>query len=273
MSNQHHHHSGTDHPTPSPGPGQPTPSAHQPADHPTNPSSAPHPTTEHSSDSSTALEKEFELERLILFTDAVFAIAITLLIIDIKWPDDRQGLKGAELLHLFEPTIFGIVAFATSFLYIGRAWSVHLRLFRLVKRYDQGLINRNLFFLFFIVLFPFINAGLTEHQAVAFVIPVFLYQANLAFVSIAHYRLCRYIIMEKPSLLVEGRKMEKKFVYDRGRYTMFITGATPIIAVGLWLLFPTHPIYILYSFVFLFLAMRFARRRLKTLHPSDTDNE
>jgi uncharacterized membrane protein len=218
--------------------------------------------------SKVTLEKEFELERMILFTDAVFAIAITLLIIDIKWPD-RQEQKNEQLLHLYAPTIVGFVAFATSFLYIARSWSVHLRLFRLVRKYDQGLINRNLFFLFFIVVFPFANAGLTEHNAEVFVLPVVIYLANLGFLGIAHYRLCRYIIMEKPSLSVEGQKEEKQFMYARSRYTMFITAATPVIAIGLWLLFPGHPIYMAYSFVFLFVGLRISKHRLKTLRLKD----
>ena len=248
MSNQHQHHHDPDHTNPA---------KRHPAEHPV----ATPPDI-------TQIEKEFELERLVLFTDAVFAIAITLLIIDIKWPEHRQDHAGIDLFQFYAPTIFGFLAFATSFLYIGRSWSVHLRLFRLVKKYDQGLINRNLFFLFFIVMFPFANAGLTEHNADAFILPVILYLANLAFLGVAHYRLCRYIIVEKPSLSVEGQKEEKHFVYVRSRYTMFITGATPLIAVGLWLLFPAHPVYMLYSFAFLFVGLRFVKRRLKTLLPS-----
>jgi len=253
----------------------PAPPEHSATHSTTSEHTATHPTPpEHAASSpEITLEKEFELERMILFTDAVFAIAITLLIIDIKWPELHAEQKGAQLFNFFAPTIFGFVAFATSFVYIGRSWSVHLRLFRLIKKYDQGLINRNLFFLFFIVMFPFANSGLTQHNAYAYVIPVFIYLANLGFLGIAHYRLCRYIILEKPSLSVEGREAEKKFVYARGRSMMFITCATPIIGVGLWLLFPEHPFYILYSFVFLFLGLRVVKRRLRALYPKDTDNE
>ncbi len=94
------------------------------------------------------LEKEFELERMILFSDAVFAIAITLLVIDIKWPELPESLAGLDKLHIMKPTIFSFLGFALSFFFIGRAWSIHLRLFRLLRKYDQGLINRNLFFPF-----------------------------------------------------------------------------------------------------------------------------
>src|SRR5882757_9798161 len=99
----------------------------------------------------TALEKEFELERLILFSDAVFAIAITLLVIDIKFPEVHEG-ESRTLEKLLRPTLFEFGAFAFSFFVIGRAWSEHLKICRHLKKYDQGLINRNLLFLFFIVI-------------------------------------------------------------------------------------------------------------------------
>lgn len=261
MSHQHHQHAH--------GPGHAAPASHHTGSDHASPASHHTGSDQPSSSSETTFEKEFELERIILFTDAVFAIAITLLIIDIKWPE-HEDQKSGRLLQLYAPTIFGFLAFATSFLYIARSWSVHLRLFRLVRKYDQGLVNRNLFFLFFIVVFPFANAGLTEHKAEAFVVPLVVYLANLGFIGIAHYRLCRYIVLEKPALSVEGRKDEKTFIYTRGRYTMYITAATPVIAMGIWLLFPKQPLYMGFSFVFLLVGMRITKQRLKALRPASS---
>jgi len=205
---------------------------------------------------------------MILFTDAVFAIAITLLIIDIKWPALPDNIKSDQLIHRFKPTIIAFLAFTTSFLYIGRSWAVHLRLFRLLRKYDQGLINRNLFFLFFIVVFPFTNAGLTEYNSEIFIWPVIIYLANLGFLGVAHYLICRYIIVENPSLSVEGQKEEKIFIYTRSRYLMLMTGALPIIATALCLLFPGHRVYALYTIVLLPVGMRIVKRRLKHLRPA-----
>ena len=67
----------------------------------------------------TALEKEFELERVILFSDAVFAIAITLLIIDIKWPEGEHLSGEAESkLKLVAPMIKSFGALIISFFFI-----------------------------------------------------------------------------------------------------------------------------------------------------------
>ncbi len=155
------------------------------------------------------LEKEFELERMILFSDAVFAIAITLLVIDIKWPELPESLAGLDKLHVMKPTIFSFLGFALSFFFIGRAWSIHLRLFRLLRKYDQGLINLNLFFLFFIVIFPFAASGISGHVRGGFMLPVFFYLVNLSLVAIMHYVLCWYVLFKKPGLVVEGEAAEK----------------------------------------------------------------
>src|SRR5215472_12474826 len=93
------------------------------------------------------LEKEFELERVSLFSDAVFAIAITLLVIDIKWPEMPENMAHIQFDRTLGQLVFSFSGFVLSFFLIGRYWTVHLRLFRLVRKYDQGLINRNLLLL------------------------------------------------------------------------------------------------------------------------------
>lgn len=83
------------------------------------------------------LEREFELERMILFSDAIFAIAITLMAIDIKWPEIPENLKGVDLGKLLHPTVTQFIIFVISFLFVGRAWKLHLRLFRQLNQYNQ----------------------------------------------------------------------------------------------------------------------------------------
>ena len=205
------------HPTSSNSPSPDPASSHVASSHP----ASPDPASSHAAPphAATALEKEFELERVILFSDAVFAIAITLLVIDIKFPEIPESLAGVDLHKLFRPTIFGFSAFALSFFFIGRSWSIHLKLFRLLRKYDQGLINRNLFYLFFIVTFPFTAAGISGHVRTGFLLPFYLYLLNISCVSVCHFILCRYIIYGKSKLAVEGEPAEKKYVYMRSLYT------------------------------------------------------
>ena len=166
-------------------------------------------------------KKDFELERVSLFSDAVFAIAITLLVIDIKWPELPENMAHIGWDQELGPMVFSFIGFVLSFFFIGRFWQVHLRLFRMVRRYDVGLINRNMMFLFFIVTFPFTASGLFGHLRSEFVLPLYVYLANLVLVSAANLRLCRYVFYLKPSLSVEGERAEKKYFYVRSLYTTY----------------------------------------------------
>ena len=134
-------------------------------------------------------EKEFELERMITFSDALFAIAITLMIFDVKWPDIPDNLIGVNLYRLFQPTIFRFLIFVLSFYYIGRSWVQHLKLGRMLRAYDQGLISRNLIYLFFITTFPFTASGI-DHARTGFSFPLLLYSFNLAAVPVVDQRFC-----------------------------------------------------------------------------------
>lgn len=215
----------------------------------------------------TLLEKEFELERLILFSDAVFAIAITLLVIDIKWPDIPENFVPRDLLTLFKPTIFQFVAFAISFFFIGNAWSRHLAIFRQIRRYDRGLIKRNLFFLFFIVIFPFTASGVAGHLSPTFIWPIFFYTFNVLAVFFFHFILCRYIFIQKPSLSTEEHYAEKKYIYLHSKYSAITLLIMVSLSFALFLLFPEKPIYCLYSFYISPILVIYSKRTLKKYKP------
>ena len=102
---------------------------------------------------------EFQLDRLILFSDAVFAIAITLLIIEIKVPDSVQhATSGLQVWKALGSISLKLMGFVFSFLLIGGYWMAHHRLFRYVVHYNSRLIWLNLFLLMFVVFFPFTTA-------------------------------------------------------------------------------------------------------------------
>lgn len=100
------------------------------------------------------------LERMVFFSDAVFAIAMTLLVLNIPRPAPRQNVAA------FLTTQDGkFVAFFISFWVIALFWMGHHRLFRFVRDYDHGLLMLNLALLFCIAFLPYPSAILGDHQA------------------------------------------------------------------------------------------------------------
>jgi hypothetical protein len=82
-----------------------------------------------------------ETTRVEAFSDGVFAIAITLLILEIKVPHEAaHGRLAGELLRLWP----SYLAFLVSFANIGVMWVNHHRLFGLIRRSDDGLVGLNL---------------------------------------------------------------------------------------------------------------------------------
>ncbi len=92
-----------------------------------------------------------DVDRVVAFSDGVFAIAITLLVLSIdipKVPDDKLGDVLRDLLPQ-------LGTYALSFLVIGVYWMAHHRVFRSVNRVDRRLLWINLVLLGFIALLPF----------------------------------------------------------------------------------------------------------------------
>lgn len=109
---------------------------------------------------SSAQPETFRLEA---FADAVFAIAITLLVIEIRLPPHDQVVRlgglGRALLRLW-PSYVGYVI---SFVVIGIMWANHHNLMKLIDRLDHGFITLNLLLLMCIAFLPFPTAVMAEH--------------------------------------------------------------------------------------------------------------
>ncbi|MDF5710524.1 MAG: TMEM175 family protein [Nostoc sp. S4] len=98
-----------------------------------------------------------ETTRLEAFSDGVFAIAITLLVLEIKVPPPDTVL-GAELLHLWP----SYLAYVVSFLAIGAIWINHHAMFYHIVRVDGMLLLLNVLHLMLIAFLPFPTAVLAE---------------------------------------------------------------------------------------------------------------
>ena len=116
-----------------------------------------------------------EMERIVYFSDAVFAIAITLLVLQIRVP---AGLSPTELTTALIGLWPEYLSYLISFTVIGSLWRAHHRIFRHIRAYDERLIYLNLLFLMCVAFLPFSASLIGEYgsQPVAFEI----YASNVA---------------------------------------------------------------------------------------------
>lgn len=124
-------------------------------------------------------EHEIEFARIVAFSDGVFAIAITLLVLQLGVGEVSNGELGKALLEERQD----LFAYAISFAVIGRFWLVHHRFFGEVTHFDGRLIVLNLFYLAWIVLLPFSSQILGDYGGAE--AAVILYAINLIGVILA----------------------------------------------------------------------------------------
>ncbi len=127
------------------------------------------------------------LERVVFFSDAVFAIAMTLLVLDIPRPGRQTN--AAAFLSVQNGKF---IAFFISFWVIAMFWLGHHRLFRYVREYDHGLLMVNLVLLFCVAFLPYPSAILADHADE--VGAAVFYAASLAVAGLASATLTWYAV-------------------------------------------------------------------------------
>jgi uncharacterized membrane protein len=103
------------------------------------------------------------LERLMFFSDAVFAIAITVLVLEIRLPTGVDVASNQELLNILGGLWTKYFAYLISFWVIGRYWINHHRKFLYIKRFDHQLLSYNLLLLMVIAFIPFPTEVMSEN--------------------------------------------------------------------------------------------------------------
>ena len=101
-----------------------------------------------------------ETSRIEAFSDGVFAIAITLLILNVQVPAPTAGALGPALVRQWP----SYLAFFASFATIGVMWVNHHRLFSYIERGDDGLLGLNLLLLLGVTWLPFPTALVATHM-------------------------------------------------------------------------------------------------------------
>ena len=98
------------------------------------------------------LERTHDPARVLALSDGVFAVVITLLVLEVHVPELTQGQSLAEALRAVRPSFN---AFVVTFILTGMYWVGHRDLFALIRRTDRGLVWLNILYLLPICLLPF----------------------------------------------------------------------------------------------------------------------
>lgn len=195
----------------------------------------------------------FQLERLILFTDAVFAIAITLLVIEIKVPElehrtEHEAING--LMRLIPKFVGFFISFFITALY----WAAHHRIFRFVRHLDNRLIWINMMFLLSIALMPFTTAYQSEYGMLA--TPWVLYSVNIIATGLLQARIQTYIRRPVPGLVAAHERNHPDLDLVRPLMTPLVFAVSIVLA----LFMPPWTLRIVPGMVFPLLGIYFSRR-------------
>jgi len=172
---------------------------------------------------------EHRLERLVFFSDAVIAIAITLLVIEIHVPHLPHGASTGDFANALLELLPNFIGFLISFFVIGAFWGAHHRAFAVAARWSERLVLANLTFLCAIAAMPFFTAFLSANGASRF--PVVVYCGWLLLTALLNIRLQR-IVTSAPVVDPDASPVQTATIRRRG-YTVALGAATAILVAAI----------------------------------------
>jgi uncharacterized membrane protein len=142
--------------------------------------------------------------RLEAFSDGVLAVAITLLVLDIRVP---PPVPGASLAHELGQNWPNYAAYVTSFVTIGIIWINHHAMFSRLREANHPILILNILLLLTIAILPFATALMAAYlrQSSGQHLAAAIYSGSFLAMSVVFATLNYYILMRKPQMLVEER--------------------------------------------------------------------
>ena len=164
--------------------------------------------------------------RLEAFSDGVFAIIITIMVLELKVP------HGSDLAAL-RPLIPVFLGYMLSFIFLGIYWNNHHHLLQAIHHVNGGILWANLHLLFWLSLVPFTTGWMGEHPLAPW--PVAVYGIVLLLAAIAFYILVRTLLAEhgKDSALAKALGADLKGKISPVLYV----SAIPLAFISSWLSF------------------------------------
>ena len=181
---------------------------------------------------------EMKKGRIEIFSDGVFAITITIMVLELKVPHeaDLSVLKGISPIFL---------SYVLSFINVGIFWNHHHHLFQVVEFIDGKVLWANMHFLFWITLLPFSSGWMGENNFLLW--PVILYGIILLMVTIAYAILIKSLLVlhkeTSPLTLAVGKNKKITrtiLLYIAGIGLAFVSAyialAIYLLVAALWLI-------------------------------------
>lgn len=184
--------------------------------------------------------------RLEAFSDAVIAIAITIMVLELEVPHEAS-------LHALRPLVPVFLSYVLSFVYLGIYWNNHHHLIKRTSEVTGGVLWANLHLLFWLSLFPFATAWMGENDFAT--TPVAIYGVVLACAAIA------YVILQLVIVRHEGTDSALARALGRDRKgkasTVLYAAAIGLAFVNRWI---AIAIYVVVALMWLVPDRRLERR-------------
>ncbi len=198
------------------------------------------------------MTNRFPNDRVNNFSDAIFAIAITLLVLEVKIPprEDLQSLGTIGVLERLIPSFIGLlISFFVTALY----WRAHLTLASFIKSYDNRMLWLTVWLLLFVVLLPFSTGFYAKNFG--YNGPFIFYCLNLVMIGLFNYWMVRYMIRK------EGFSAELTPLI--ASWLSFRAGVAPLIWLMSAALTFVVPVFARFAFISIFIIFMIGERRYK----------
>ena len=161
--------------------------------------------------------------RLEAFSDGVIAVVITIMVLDLRAPENGT-------LSALRPLLPKFLSYILSFIFLGIYWNNHHHLWQAVKSVKGSVLWANMHLLFWLSLIPFATSWMGEHFSA---IPVALYGVVLWMSALAYYMMVLTLLAhhDQDSLLVSAIGNKQKEMLSLAIYT----AAIPLAFVAAWL--------------------------------------
>jgi len=179
---------------------------------------------------SATTKTDHALERLVFFSDAVFAIAITLLVIDLHAPVLPKGSADSAYWAALADEIPGLVGYFLSFMVVGVFWIGHHRAFALAARYSSRVLPWNLALLSVIAFMPFVTAFWTHNLNQR--VPTMFYCGALLCAGILN---AAVVHTATGAAMADPAADPAQILYARRRSLSVVLGGATALALSFWL--------------------------------------